>query len=563
MSDRDLHDLEQEAFDRYLHMFRKDQLTRREFFRIAAAFAATGMGAAAVAGCQPAPAAPAATQAPAAKPGATSAPAATQAAAKSTKDTISTAFDFDMPTLNPQMATLGELNMIAFSLYETLVRRELPSMKIVPRMATDIKPVDPLTWEATLVDGATFHNGEPFNAETVKFTYERMIDPATKSPQASYHAPLQGVEVVAPNKVRFRFKTPHPTFLIRSVQTFLLPPKYFQEKGADFAGENPMGMGPYKFVEWKRNQQITFEKWDQHWAKEGFFKNFIVRAIPEKATQIAELLSGRLDVIRAVPLDQRKAIESSSVAKIVIAGSPVVGFIVFDAIGKTGKNPFQDKRVRQAANHALPIDDYIKTLVPGGKRTPAALWQNAFAYDSTVAPYAYDPDQAKKLLAEANYPSGFDARFLISTAQVGPNATQVYQAMQQDWAKVGIRTDNQIMAHNAMTDAVIKGQGGPMYMWNWSGQFDPEQMYPFFTHSKGIYSYANDPEIDKMIDDARNAPESEARQKLYSQLQKKIRDEAYYVFMWNWDQVFGVNNGVVFNPLPEDQWERYQFFKPA
>jgi peptide/nickel transport system substrate-binding protein len=561
-------DLGQEAFDRYLHMYRKGQLTRREFIRIASVLAVSAMGAATLPGCA-APATAPTTAAPAAAPVATAATAATvaptAAAAGAIKDTISTAFDFDMPTLNPQMATLGELNMIALNLYGTIVRREIPSMKIYPWLLTDLKPIDPLTWEGTIKDGVTFQNGEPFNADSIKFTYERVVDPAIKSPQASYMGPLTGVEVINPLKVRWHFKSPHPIFLIRSAQLFLLAPKYFKEKGDDYAAQNPVGTGPYKFVEWKKNQSITFTKWDQYWNKdkEGFYKNIVFRSIPEKATQIAELLSGNLDVIRAIPLDQRKAIESSASNKIIIAGSPVVGFVVLDAMGKTGKTPLQDVRVRQALNYALPMDDYIKTLVPGGKRTPAGYYQGGFAYDSTVKPYEYDPAKAKQLLAEAGFPNGIDFRFLISTAQVGPNATQVYQAMQQDWLKVGIRSDNQIMEHNAMTTAVTQGKGGPAYMWNWSGEFDPDMCFPFYVHSTGVYSYNNDPVLDKLIDDGRAGADDATRIKFYSQLQQKVRDQALYVFMWNWDQVFGVNKSVNFSPLPEDQWERYSEFKPA
>lgn len=559
MTDYTAESLEKENLDRWYHMYRKGKLSRREFCRVLAMLSAASIAV----GCTPASPTEMPTNIPPTQAAPTKKldPTATQVPGK---DTLIISFEQDEPTLDPHMHSSRHLINLFYHTHDNLGTRDLTTMKMGPHLAKSWLAIEPTIWEMELRDDVVFHNGEPFDAETVKYNFERVTNPEQKSPQMGNFEPFEAVEIISPYKLRIITKSPWPIFAERLQNFQMIPPKYTMEKGDEYAGSNPVGTGPYKFVSWKRDQEIVLERNESYWGAKPVFKNLVIRIIPEKATEIAELLAGKIDIMRAVPTDQMNVIDNSGVAKTKIQDALRVFMIGLDARGRTGDNPFQDVRVRRAVNHAVDIDGIIKNLQVGGKRAPALLNPMHFAFDPSIEPYEYDPDKAMALLAEAGYPDGFSTKMASPSGHLLPNARLVEQAIQRDLGKVGINMENEILQGSTFNELQDNGTLAPMINMSWGSYsvFDPDALYYLITYSKSNKSYWTNEEFDKLIEEAHTIVDQDRRLVLYQQAQKIVRDEAPYLFLFTLVGVWATSSSIIWSPDP-DEIERWYNAKPA
>jgi len=409
-----------ENLDRWWFFYRKGLITRRELFQAVLVAGGAAGAAGLLSGTSPQPwiAAP--------------------ASAATMKDTVTLHLNSDVPNLDPHMHILREEIIIMYHMFNNLGTRDLKTMKIGPDLATSWKIVSPTVWEMDLRQGVRFHNGDPFTADTVKFNYDRVLNPAQKSPQRGNHEAIDHVEILNPYKVRIVTKRPYPIFVERLQNFQMHSEKYVKDKGDAYVAEHPVGTGPYKFVDWKRGSEVNVVRNDDYFGPKAAIPHAKFRIITDVNTAVAELLAGNVDIVRYVPTDQIATINRSGHATAKIQKILRVEYVALDAAGRSGTNPFQDKRVRQAANYAIDADLYLKRLQPGGDKTPAALNPMHFGFDPSIPPYSHNPDMARKLLAEAGYKNGFDARWLTSNLGM-PSYQNVYDAMTQDLSGVGIR----------------------------------------------------------------------------------------------------------------------------
>jgi peptide/nickel transport system substrate-binding protein len=571
MSNKNPADLNDEVLDRWHWFYRKGLIGRRDMLR---ALAVAG-GGAALAACAPTPPAAKPDAAPAkpaeaAKPGAAAAdpygkPSEPAAAAKSGgKDIINVGFTADLSTMDPHMHNDRFGIIWNYHVNDNLGVRDPNTNRIVPHLATSWKPVEPTVWELELRKDVKFHNGDPFDAETVKWNWERVINPEQKSQQKGNHEAIKGVEVVDQYKVKVHTSSPYPVFVERLQNFQFIPPKVAKEKGDAWLAVNLIGTGPYKFVEWKRDQYALTERNDDYWGPKPAIRQFKYVVIPELTTQIAALLNGDLDVMRAIPTDQVNTINNSGRAR--VSAKPIlrVGYVRMDAKGRTAPNPFQDVRVRHAANHAVDIDGIIKSLQPGGDRAPAFVNPLHFGYDASIKPHEFDPEKAKKLLADAGHPNGFDATWNTSTSQLMPNAKAVYEAMQQQLGKVGIRVKFQVNEARAQDERNRAGQNGPMHDGSWGSYsvFDADGILWDMLHSSSPFTYYENKDLDKLLLDARSTLDEPVRKELYAKAQQIIREDAPVIFMWGYHQLWGVNNAVNWTP-DADEIDKLYTAKPA
>ncbi|MBI4790054.1 MAG: hypothetical protein HY782_23715 [Chloroflexi bacterium] len=555
MSEHDAESLHLENLDRWHHMYKKGLLNRREFIGVLASLAAAG----ALAACAPTPPTPAPSQ-----PGPTQAAVPTAGAAKVVKDSISTAFEQDFPTLDPHMHSSRQLINFFYQTHDNLAARDLNNLKMGPHLATSWKAIEPTIWELELRQGVKYHNGDPFDAECVKYSFERITSPDQKSPQAANLAPFKAAEILGPYKIRIHTKDPWPIFAERMQNFQILSPAYMKAKGDQFASLNPMGTGPFKFSEWKRDQQIVLERNDNYWGPKPAFKQLVIRFIPDKATQIAEILAGRLDLTRAVPIDQIDTINKSGLAQTFTQKVLRVFLMNFDADGATSPNPFQDKRVRQAANYAVNIDNIIKTLQVGGDRTPANLSPLHFGFDPSIPNYEYSPEKAKALLKEAGLPDGFSVEMKSASEQLMPNVRLVEQAIQSELAKVGIKMSINVVNQAPFNDMASKRQLGPMWHGSWGSYsaFDADAHYYNTLHPDGSRTAWTNREFIDLVGKAHVSLDPDQRLKWYSQAQKIVHEECPGLFLWSLHGVWAVSKTVQWKPDP-DEIERYFNAKPA
>ncbi len=476
------------------------------------------------------------------------------------KGKIVIATAYDLPTMDPHMHSVRPMFVVGLHIWDNLVYRDPVTREIGPCLATSWKIVDDLTWEFKLRKDVKFHNGDPFTARDVKFNFERVLNPDQKSPQRPKHISIKSVEVIDDYTVRFRTDKPYPVMLERLANFQMISEKYTKEKGDAYVALNPVGTGPYKFVSWKKGQELVVEANEQYWKGAPPVKTLVWRTIPETTTQIAELLAGGVDFIESVPPDQIDLINNSGVARVVEVRVLPVAFIKLDGAGRGGPNPFQDKRVRQAINYAANIDGYIKHIMKG-RAVRIATWASpyAFGYDPSIKPYPYDPEKAKKLLAEAGYPNGFEVRHVNSHQRI-PGQRQFIEALQQDLAKVGIRMKIQEFTDEGpLFTQIREGKAGPMYQmsWGYSGTHDLDAIFYEHCTPQSFWAYWWSDETTKLIEQARASMDPEFRKKTYSKLQQIIKEEAPVLFMWQYVMTYGVANRIAEIKIGSDEIPRF------
>jgi peptide/nickel transport system substrate-binding protein len=373
------------------------------------------------------------------------------------------------------------------------------------------------------------------------------------------HAKIKGVDIVDDHTVRFRTDGPYPLFVERMTALVIHSEKVLREKPHEWVQENPIGTGPYKFVRWNRKQEHLLVRNDDYWGAKPAFKHVRIRIIPEQATQIAELISGGVDVIKAVPPDQMDVIDKSGQAR--TATSPILrtAMLQLDQAARSGPNPFTDKRVRQAANLAVDTDAIIKHVLNGlGDRTATGINPMAFGWDSGLKPYKQDIAQAKKLLADAGYPNGLDITFNTYPPVVEPATQQTNDAIVADMAKAGFRVKQNYTGDNTVFVARVKeNKAGPMFNWSWGyySVFDADAiLYDVFKCGES-YSYYCNKELDDMIHAGRSTLDQKKRAEIYVKAQKLLFDDAAYLYKWGLRGVWGISNRIDYQ-APADEVDR-------
>ena len=479
--------------------------------------------------------------------------------AQTKEDTVVYAIQSDMQNWDPPNSVLRESIIMGYHVFDHLAARDVKTGKVGPGLAVSWRNIDDATWEVKLRQNVKFHDGSRFTAGDVKATFDRVLNPENKLTARGNHTKIKGVEVVDDYTVRFKTDGPYPLFVERLSAQVMQSEKAIKEKGHEWMQENPVGTGPYRLVKGNKKQDHLMVRNDDYWGPKPAFKYVRVRIIPEQATQIAELMSGGVDVIKAVPPDQMDVINKSGAAR--TSTSPILrtAMLQLDQAGRTGKNPFQDKRVRQAANLAVDMDAIIKHVLNGlGDRTATTINPMAFGFDPSVKPYKQDAAAAKKLLAEAGYPSGFEVGFLTTAPIVEPALPQTSEAISADLAKVGIKTKKRYVGEvGPYVNLVRDGKADPMFEWSWGyySIFDADAILYDVMRCGEPYSYYCNQALDDLIIQGRSTLDQKKRAEIYTRAQKLVHEDAAYLFKWGLRGVWGISNRIEYE-APRDEIDR-------
>jgi peptide/nickel transport system substrate-binding protein len=478
---------------------------------------------------------------------------------QSKEDTLVYALQSDVQNWDPPNSVLRESIILGYNVFDHLAARDLKTGKVGPSLAVSWKSLDDTTWEVKLRKGVRFHDGTPFGAKDVKASFDRVLNPENKLTARGNHAKIKSVEVVDDLTVRFHTDGPYPLFVERLTALVMQSEKVIREKGQEWMQENPVGTGPYKLVRWNKKQEHLLIRNDDYWGPKPAFKYVRIRIIPEQATQIAELISGGVDLIKAVPPDQMDVIDKSGQAR--TGTSPILrtAFIQLDQAGRSGPNPFQDRRVRLAANLAVDIDSIIKHVLNGlADRTATTVNPMAFGFDPGLRPYKQDQAQAKKLLTEAGYPNGLEVGFLRTQPTVEPGLIQTSDAIVADLVKAGIRTKARMVGEvGPFTNLVRDGKAEPMFEWSWGyySIFDADAiLFDVMTCGQPYSVYCNKA-LDDLVIQGRSTLDPKRRMEIYAKAQKLIHDDAAYLFKWGLRGVWGISNRINYE-APRDEVDR-------
>jgi peptide/nickel transport system substrate-binding protein len=462
------------------------------------------------------------------------------------KDTLVVAFNDVVATLDHYQSTMRTTIQLGYMVWDSLVTRNPDTGEIIPGLARSWKMIDPLTWEFKLQPGVKFHNGNPCNAEAVRYTIEeRVLDEKQKSPQAVNFKWIKKVEVV--DDVTFRIITyqPYPIVLERLNTLFVYDPVYGKQAGDQKVAEAPMGSGPYAFVKWDRGSQIVLKKNPNYWVK-GIPKidNVILRTIPEISTRVAELISGNVDFGLNYTPDVWELLQKSpNVAPLEV---PIlrINFWQFDGSGVASKGPWTDKRVRQAIIHAVDRKAIIQKVMGGHAgelHGPCNPLQ--WGYDPAVKQYdyPYNPEKAKALLKQAGYEKGFTVDlWFYEGIQKQPNLAAMGY-LEQLGIKVNIKDYAGNIGQLIRLRNTRKVTGIGNFTWGSYNIFDADAAMPAWFLTKEGMCYNLDQELNDWLQEARDSVDPAKRKALYSKAQRKIMQEAYWMPFFVVHQIYGRN----------------------
>ncbi len=479
--------------------------------------------------------------------------------AQTKDDTLVYVLQSDVQNWDPPNSVLRESIILGYNVFDHLAARDLKTGKVGPSLALSWRPLDDTTWEVKLRPNVKFHDGTPFGAKDVKATFDRVLNPENKLTARGNHIKIKSVESLDDLTVRFKTDGPYPLFVERLTAQVMQSEKVIKEKGHEWMQENPIGTGPYKLLKWTKKQEHLLVRNDDYWGPKPAYKYVRIRIIPEQATQIAELISGGVDIIKAVPPDQMDVINKSGQARTVTSPILRTAFLQLDQAGRSGPNPFQDKRVRQAANLAVDMDSIIKLVLNGlGDRTATTVNPMAFGYDASLKPYKQDLAHAKKLLAEAGFPNGLEVGFMRGQPIVEPGVIQTSDAIVADLAKAGIRTKARMIGESGpFTNLVRESKPDPMFEWSWGyySIFDADAIFYDVMTCNQPYSYYCNKAFDDLVAQGRSTLDPKKRAEIYAKAQRMIFDDAAYLYKWGLRGVWGVSNRVDYE-APRDEVDR-------
>jgi len=437
-------------------------------------------------------------------------------------------------TLDPALIYEVDGWSIGHSVYDALVQLG-PGGSFELVLAESLTQPDPLTWEIRLRPEIVFHNGEPLDAESVKFSIAHILDPETKSQIAGNFQVIDEVEAVDPLTVRLHLSAPAPWLPSQMAPWLaLLPPVYASDPANDFAN-NPVGTGPYRFVQWDRGSKVQLERNSDYFgggAKgQPIAANVTFRFVSDRTTRVTDLVSGTSQLVRGVPVDQVEVVaETAEVIAQPIAGCAFVRI-------PTDVAPFDDPRVRLALNHAVDVDAIIAALIGGnGAHLANFFVPDSLGFDAELTPHAYDPELAKQLISEAGYADGFVTRLAYTP---GDQIDQV-EAIAGQLGAVGIVVELEPVELTTFNATWKDPEAAPLRLLTWRPLNDPFTLLNLLVSKNGFLSRYDNPEAQALLDAAAIEDDTEARNLAYQQLGRVLHGSPAAIYLWNLTSLYGV-----------------------
>jgi peptide/nickel transport system substrate-binding protein len=428
-------------------------------------------------------------------------------------------------TLDPHK-TSGTLTFQTIkSLYDTLAEPDMNG-KIVPALAEKWQiSGDALVWTFYLKKDIVFHNGDKLTSKDVKATFERIMDKATGSPKAKEFKPIVGIETPDDFTVILKLKEPTSPLLATLASGWgAILPKNLIDAGHDF-GAQPVGTGPFVLNKWLRDSQIILDKNENYWMK-GYPKldRITMHIIPERAVSVQGLISGQIDVAYVIDKDDLPTLEASPDVKIEKSLTALILVMSMNC-----SNPvLQDIRVRQAINHAIDKQKVLDVAYGGGKPIGTFMdYGNAYYKDFTSL-YPYDPEKAKKLLADAGV--GRDTvfeLFLPQNYELHVKAGEIYQDM---LTKVGLNVKIKLVDWSTWISDVYRGGKYDLTVIGHTGKLDPDGTLGGYG-TDGRYVKWINPRTAELIAGAGKVSGFENRKKMYDEALEIMAGEVPFMYL--------------------------------
>lgn len=471
---------------------------------------------------------PTAPSAPAVS-GSTPAPAAPPAGTPKRGGTLKVALNSDIIGIDPHGASAGVDRNVYTSIYNGLVAPD-KNLNIVPDLAESWSTPDPKTYIFKLRANVKFHDGTACDAAAVKQNFDWILNPANASPRRPEIDDIDQATVTDPLTLTITLKSAFAPLLsiISDRAGYIVSPTARAKFGQDYP-RNPVGTGPFQFVEWIKDDHVTFKRFDGYFEKDlPYLDQIVYRPIPDLSVALTELKTGNVDFLYQV--DPKDVADIKNTPNLAYLEGPGVGYQGLWI--NTTKGPLANKALRQAVSLAVDREALLAAAYFGiGQIAQGPIPPSSWAYDASVPYVKRDLSAARQKLAEGGQPNGF--KMVLKAQSNSPLQDKITQLVQAQLGEVGIQADIQTVEFGALLKVGEQGDFDALSL-GWSGRIDPDgNIEPIF-QTKGAFNYGKytSQAVDDGIVKERNAADQATRKQIFQQIQQTINDDAAYVFTY-------------------------------
>jgi len=448
-----------------------------------------------------------------------------------------------LESLDPHGAhSVEEATAVVLSMVlDTLIKRDPGTGDLIPGLATSWEATSDTAWQFTLREGVTFHDGSEFTSEDVKASLERVLE--LEGPLAPLWGTVDTVEAPDPLTVVINTTEPTGTVPVNATLLFIGPAAGI---AADGFWNEPIGLGPFRFVSWVPDSELVVEANEEYWGGSPGLQNVIIRDIPETASRITALETGEIQFTYGVSADQLPALQENPDLTIDSTPSYAYYFNWFNA----QREPFTDARVRRAMWHALDVETMASELLAGvGQPAQAPIPSTVFGF-AAQTPYEYDPERAMALLEEAGYPDGFETS-LQWNPDSGPQDRELVQAMISYWDAIGVTVENLEKERGIWLEDLVALNWDMNFQTNTVRTGDADfTLRRLYISSANRNGYSNE-ELDEILLASAATGDQDERERLLGEACRIIWEEAVGIFPFELIENYVYRTGIEgFVPAP-------------
>ncbi len=439
----------------------------------------------------------------------------------------------DMGSMDPFRDNSSVGVQVQGHLFDPLVDFRGPDFTQTPLVAERWENPDASTWRFHLRKGIKFHDGKELTADDVKFSVElAQASPTAKAKVAN----VTDVVVVDKHTVDVKTQGPAASLLANLGWIYILPKADYQARGADAFSIKPIGSGPYKLERWDKGQRIVLAAFDGYWGGQKSPARIVLRPIPEASTRFAEFLTGGVDLIQDLPVENVKQVKESKDLQ-VVEGKGIRQ--IFFPMNSKADTPLKDRRVRQAINFAIDREGIVRDVLQGfGEPRTGPFGVRQMGYNAEAAKAAaYNPEKAKALLREAGFANGVDFTWNFCRG-CWLKDSEILEAVANQLKAVGIRAKLNLIEVNQLLGNQNTGNF-QVGMIRWSRQYDSDTILAGIQAQSTTQKWYGNEELDKLIVKARQTLDKGAREKIYQEIYKVMVDDPGYIFVHAQDSVWG------------------------
>lgn len=463
-----------------------------------------------------------------------------------TKETLTIDLPNDAATLDPHLQWNTDSYTVYRNIFDNLLTRDTKG-EIVPQIAASWKYLDDTTLEFQIRDDVTFQDGSKLTADDVAFSIKRIIDPALKSPQLSQFDQIKTAEAVNPTTVKVTTKTAYPALLAQLVKLSIVPKAYVEKVGDQEFNLKPLGSGPYKLVEWKKGVETDLEAYANYWRGKPPFQRVVFRAVPDVSTRLADLKTGKADLVRDVPADQATSVKNDATTQLLSAPTERVGYLYINAEA----GPTKDVRVRQAIAYAIDRQGLVDALLEGyGKAINIIGAEPIFGFTDALEGYTYDPDKAATLIKEAGA-EGATVEFLTSPSYPRALVEAIQQMLNEAGLNVTISSSDQATFLKRRQGDATNAGGLAYGAWSCACQDADGIIYPLF-RSGGIWAKYKNEKYDTLVDEARSVLDEDKRKDLYKQAYEILQQDVPGIGLFQLYALYGASRHLKWEPTANE-----------